>query len=49
MKRIIINFLATIPFPTTIVILIIIFILIGILFYRTNEKKVEEYTELVRN
>ena len=30
------------------VILIIIFILIGILFYRTNEKKVEEYVELVR-
>ena len=31
------------------VILIIIFILIGILFYRTNDKKVEEYMEVVRN
>ena len=32
------------------VILIIIFILIGILFYRTNNnKKIDEYVELVRN
>jgi len=31
------------------VILIIIFILIGILFYRTKEKKVDEYIEVVRN